>query len=152
MLIIWSTDYPAELNKLWRTSLLNSGIRCRFTSEDTIPSTTSEDLLFVMSAKGREKIEKAGWIPKNKTIGYLRDKFWPMPTGAKMLFSYSTGVKGMDWSLYQNLLADVKKAIRYSATGNEAPNVGEYHWVDDFTEVVNYVKESYEKTKKAFVS
>lgn len=133
--------------RLWRQLLLVAKVPHRFEPfTGVLPETNLGDLLFVMGAEPKEHMESLGLIPKKKTVTYLRETLWPMPNGAHAMFSFSCGVENTDYGMFVNLVLDTRMAIRYCQTGTLKPVVGDYRWVEDFTDITDYIQAQYAKT------
>lgn len=93
-------------------------------------------------------LSQNGVVPKGRTITSLRNKVYQLPGGAALLLSYSVGIEDVDYSKYIDLVTDVRSAIRWCLTGSILPKVGRYRYVNDFSDLIDYIKSQYKKTQK----
>ena len=86
---------------------------------------------------------KEGIVPKNRTINSLRGQLFTLPSGAKLLVSYSASIMDTDYELYIYMLVDLRIALRYAATGDMKPPLGKYLFVENFADAVDKIKKKH---------
>ncbi|QIN95308.1 DNA polymerase I [Stenotrophomonas phage vB_SmaS_DLP_3] len=88
----------------------------------------------------------SGIIPKNRTTTFLRGQQYLLPDGRALRFTFSAGIAEFDYGRYVEMLADTRQAFRHARTGNPNPELGEYRYVEDFSEMIVKINEQYEAT------
>lgn len=109
------------------------------------PVLQKGDVMFCMGNQAYDTLKAAGIVAKNKTVGSYRQKPQPLHAGY-VLLSYDAGVGNINHGLEVDLSIDINLACRFHQTGTMKPVIGEYHWVDDFRETVDYINEEYDRT------
>lgn len=114
----------------------------RFVSIGTdILETEQTDVVFAMGSRAQEILQACKVIPKNRTIASMR-----FPTcltfqgGAQGLLSYSAAMIERDYEKYVACFLDLGLCIRREQTGSFEPQIGEYRYVDDFSDAVAYIE------------
>jgi DNA polymerase I-like protein with 3'-5' exonuclease and polymerase domains len=102
-----------------------------------------------MGANARQLISDAGVIkPRNRTIGSLRTQPIALPCGAQCLLTYAAQIIDVDHALAVDTMMDVRTAIRLVHTGTVIPPMGQYRWVEDFTDAIDFIKAEFARTGK----
>jgi DNA polymerase I-like protein with 3'-5' exonuclease and polymerase domains len=98
------------------------------------------DLILVLGAKCLKEVSDLGLVPKNRTVSSLRQKpinDYPVP----MLVSHDPYTCIQDTKFDLELHLDINLAYRLMTTGTHLPVLGNYRWVKDFTDALNWVEE-----------
>jgi DNA polymerase I-like protein with 3'-5' exonuclease and polymerase domains len=95
---------------------------------------TGADLVLVLGSEPKPLLEAAKVIPKGRTTHTLRGRVHKFNNMAFM-FSYSPGIRVFDYGKFIDLLTDVHMAVRYVRTGKYDPDMGQYRYVQDFSEM-----------------
>ena len=114
---------------------------------DPRPVLLKGDVMFTMGTAAFQTLQKTGVVPKNRTVGSLRQKPQPLHDGY-VLVSYDAGIGNIDHRLEVDLSIDINLACRFHETGTMKPEVGAYKWVGDFSAAVDYVNKTYDETGK----
>jgi DNA polymerase I-like protein with 3'-5' exonuclease and polymerase domains len=157
-LILWSRDKPEKLRKgigqqlkLEQipnrvadvvppvTTLDNGKETCRF----PLPDCQSGDLVLALGVPALQSLAQNKIVPKGRSITSLRNRLFPLPNGAVALVSYSADIEDVDHSKYIDLLTDVKLAIRWCRTGTLQPKLGNYQYVNDFSNAINCIRQQF---------
>lgn len=101
------------------------------------------DVVFAMGGAALKQLQEASvGIAKNKTVNSLRAL--PHRIGkTDVFFSYSAGIREVDYGWHVDLLCDFSNALMYAATGKIKPPMGKYQWVSDFTQLIADVEEKF---------
>lgn len=105
--------------------------------------------MLVLGTEPMEELRKLKLVPGNRGIMSLRTELLSLPNfpGCLML-SYSPGVVDTDTKMHTDLLVDFMMMARFAATGSPKPKLGDYQWVNDFSEEIGRIKMAYAKTGK----
>lgn len=106
----------------------------------------ADKTVLVLGEEPRKVLANAGLIPKNRAIISMRNKVWQLPNLGRFLFSYSAGIRAVDSGKYTDLLCDARTSVRVASTGKYEPELGDYRWVDDFSEAIAGIRQQYEQT------
>lgn len=88
-------------------------------------------------------------IPKGRTITSLRNRLYELPgVGLRLMFSYNAGISELDYGYYVDLLTDVRLALRFARTGTLDAPLGQYQYVEDFTELIQQINDEYDEKQK----
>lgn len=151
MLIVWTRDSTELLKKDIATILRNEGISHRVQDigqDNQLPASGSGDVILAFGTPALEALRGHKIFAKNRSITSLRNQLFPVPTGAGAMLTYSAGIQDTDYSLYVDLLTDLRSAIRWCKTGSLMPKVGNYRWVNDFSAAIKYIEAEYDRTGK----
>lgn len=99
-----------------------------------------DDVLLALGTVAVQLLQVEQTLPKGRVIKSLRDKVWPLDEG-HVVVSYSPR---SDPQYIPLLQWDIQLAIRQIKTGTAEPETGDYKWVEDFHEIVDYVKKNYD--------
>jgi len=148
-LLLWSSAHPATLKQAIGTALYNCGMEfIQVPIGNTLPKMQHGDVVLGMGQQALEIIQKASLLPKGRKIGSMRGKELKLHSGkCSMFFTYSPSIIEVDYGKKPELLWDVKLCIRKALTGKLQPVLGEYKWVDDFTETISEIKRINKETK-----
>lgn len=144
MLKVWTTDTSPAINKALGKYLNkdNTGIVWQDKNSKEMPPFLATDVVLCLGGKVLEILEAHGVTPKKRKITSLRGQVFTMPCGARLMVSFSASIRDVDYGMFVDLCTDVQLAIRLEATGTLKPKLGNYKWVDDFTEVINFINNS----------
>lgn len=148
-LMVGAKTSPEDLKKVVAPIVRANGtphrlLRCT----DPRPHLQRGDVLMAMGNASLEGLAFHGIVPKNRTVGSLREKAHPLNEGSLML-SYDAGIGRIDPKLEVMLSTDTMLACRLHDTGVLKPKTGYYRWVDDFSDTVKHVDNVYSETGKA---
>jgi len=115
---------------------------------DAIPHSKAGDLVLAMGAGALKILQDQKIVPRGRTVTSQRNHLFPLPSGAHALLTYSAEVIDSDYAFYINLLTDINIAIRYIKTGSIAPKLGDYRYVPNFGEAIEWIKERFKATQK----
>lgn len=97
-----------------------------------------------------ETMQAHGLIPKNRKTMKSRGIVTLHPsTGGVWMNTYDPDIVRSDISKDPEIRWDIRLIERYHRTRSLKPEVGDYEWVEDFSETVQYIKDKYEATGKA---
>ncbi|QWS69855.1 DNA polymerase I [Vibrio phage vB_VpS_PG28] len=114
---------------------------------DPRPQLGYGDVMFAMGNGALKSLQFFGILPKNKTVGSLRQSPIKLNDGY-LCMSYDAGIGNIDYGLEVQLSMDIMQACRLHMTGTVKPELGEYRWVDDFSDTIEYIKAKYAETGK----
>ncbi|UOX39994.1 DNA polymerase [Vibrio phage V-YDF132] len=118
-------------------------LRC----SDPRPRLEYGDVMFAMGNGALKSLQFWGVLPKNKTVGSLRQKPIKLENGY-LCMSYDAAIGNIDYGLEVQLSMDIMQACRLHMTGTVRPVIGDYQWKSDFTDVVDAVNRIYDETGK----
>jgi len=101
-----------------------------------------------MGAEGPKILAAYKLVPKGRSINSLRHKLYELPNGAKAIVSYSASIVDVDYAKAVDLMTDTAIACRYERTGKLEPEIGDYRYVNDYSDLIEYIHEEYRKTGK----
>lgn len=116
---------------------------------DYIPEPGPEDVTLVCGNAVLDVLRIAGIIPKNRTANSMREKPVKRPSGGYFLVTFDPGLTQKEFHTREIIEWDVRLAARLMRTGTTEPSVGDYQWVADLQEVVDYVEDKFAKTGKS---
>lgn len=106
-------------------------------------SPTQADLIFALGGNSLEFFQHIGVVPKNRTLTSLRGREFTVYVQEKptpVMFSYSLGLRELDHAKGVDLVVDAQMAVRRLATGTLEPKMGDYRYVQDFSELIQYIE------------
>ena len=109
-----------------------------------VPEVYEGDVLVAMGGACLDLMKQYGAVPKNRTIGSLRQKEHDLPPG-KLLMSYDPGIIEVDTGREPEIVYDLQLACRLHDHGTLKPKVGKYKYVDNFNKVLKQIKKGYTK-------
>lgn len=92
-----------------------------------------------------EFLQNASLLPKNRKVTSLRGMQFAYQ-GLPLFVSYSADVGDIDHGWEVDLLCDLSQVVRLHRTGSLKPKIGEYRWVDDFTELIAGITKKFSET------
>lgn len=138
MLIVWSAENVGAL--VQRLNLEDVAVG----TGTQPPNPQTAKVMLVMGTRPLNALVALGVIPKNRTIGSLRNK----PFNARIwgqevtiFVTYSPSILNRDYSCYIDMLCDLRFIHRYAVTGKMYPERGNYRYVPTFSEAVARIKE-----------
>lgn len=149
MLVVWSSENVGQLiNKLGLENVaIGTGVQP--------PNPGEAKVLLCMGTRPLNKLVELGVLPKNRTIGSLRNKpFEAHVWGQKVtvFVTYSPSIFNRDYGCYIDMLCDLRFIHRYAMTGKMYPERGNYRYVDNFKETVAAIKAKIAKGEKVEVT
>jgi DNA polymerase I-like protein with 3'-5' exonuclease and polymerase domains len=142
-LYVWTDTEPAKVQHAM-APVLKTGANIQIVK--SLKDLPADKTVLVLGEEPRKLLANAGLIPKNRTITSMRHKLWPLQGLGRFLFSYSPGIKAVDNGKYTDFLCDARIAVRVSKTGEYEPKMGDYRWVDDFSEAIAGIKAQFKAT------
>lgn len=115
----------------------------RFT--DGVPYLEQGDVVLSLGAKAFSYLAANGIYPKNRSVTSLREHPTPIGNGL-VLCSYDAGIGRTNTVQETYLQIDTMLACRLHNTGSIKPELGNYRWVPDFTEMIEDIKAEYNET------
>jgi DNA polymerase I-like protein with 3'-5' exonuclease and polymerase domains len=106
---------------------------------DALPETREGDVLVALGGEAMKLLAMAKVVPKGRSINSLRNRPFPMPGGGYALITYSTSILDVDYGKFVDLQTDVVAACRFVKTGEFAPRLGKYRYVNDFSEAIAWI-------------
>lgn len=116
-----------------------------------VPDVHEGDVLIAMGGKTLDLMKQYGAVPKNRTIGSLRQKMHDFPPG-KLLLSYDPGIVEVDTGREPEIIYDLQLACRLHDYSTLKPKVGKYKYVEDFNTVLKQIKQAYSKGRPVYVA
>ena len=110
-----------------------------------LPQIEKGDVLVAMGGPCLNLLKEYGAVPKNRTIGSLRQKMHEYPPG-KLLLSYDPSIVEIDTGREPEIIYDLQLACRLHDLGTLIPKVGKYKYVNDFDKVLKQIKKAHKRT------
>lgn len=144
---IWSTKADklkvltrlAPVLKSYPNLEVNVGVQGTVSEGTTLILGLGNDSASFLSAQGL--------APKNRKVSSLRGQVFKY-TEIPVLLTYSADIGDIDHGWEVDLLCDTGQAMRLYTEGSLQPQLGNYRWVDDFSELIQYIKDEHAKTGK----
>lgn len=111
-----------------------------------LPDLQAGEVMLLCGGKGLELCQQAGIAPKNRTIGSLRNQAIPYKLGHIFLSYDPRYALDKDYSAMVDIQWDTQLAIRFHNEGTTKPVMGEYRYVDDFMEAIEWIEAKYTET------
>lgn len=148
-LIIWTTSDARALEQVVGPVIRSADVAHRVEPNiHVIPKIGAGDVVLAMGSRPLATLQKAGLLPKNRTITSLREK--PITVaGATVLCTFDPTIVGMDYARLPEIQWDVQLATRILKTGSPRPEIGDYRYVESYHEIIEYVEDQYKKTGRA---
>ena len=150
-LVFWGKDDKSLTLSRLNPVLKGSGVEVAFWHDTkSLPKVEGAGLILCLGAEQKAVLEGLGLTPKNRTVTSLRGKPITSPMlPAPVLMSYTVTIGDVDYGMYVDLLTDVGLAVRFLNNGTFAPKLGNYKYVQDFSEAIAYVEHLFEANGKA---
>lgn len=105
--------------------------------------------VLAMGSKPLEALQARGHLPKGRKITSLRKQVMTLPGyGPWLMVTYGVGIRGIDYEWYVDMLTDVAVAGRFARRGTIEPVLGDYRYVTDFGDDIDWIKAEAERTGK----
>ena len=149
MLNIWITSTSKSLTQVIDPIVKQSGVPYTYLmyKEDVLPTIKPGEVLLSCGDKPLKMLQATGVLAKGRTIGSMRGREIPYQEGS-LFVTYDPGIVNRDYSQKNNIQWDVTLAIRLLMTGSTVPPLGKYRYVEDFSDVIEYVHKTHEATSR----
>lgn len=146
MLYIWTSATPALIRKVLTPVVSQHQIKHQVVADmENIPALQEGDVLLAMGSKVLPALTSAGLIPKNRTVGSLRDgaitRIVP-----NLVVTYDPGLTEKEYTYLPDIQWDCQLAIRIHNTGSPKPPIGVYRYVESLHELISEVDRRFEQT------
>ncbi len=120
-----------------------------FDPTDTIPIPETGDLVLVCGTKCLTALQQAGYSPKKRKVTSMRETLiQPENVEGHYLVTFDPGVINSEPHHKQTIHWDIQLAARFLRTGSLEPDVGEYEWVPDWSNTIEYIEDKFEATQE----
>lgn len=121
--------------------LKQAGVSHQFHDAERLENLVIEegDVVGVLGNNALSHVQASGLLPKGRKAGSMRQREH-LVDGVPFLVSPDPYLATLDHSAHVSLVLDLRLMIRRCTTGTCDPEIGSYRWVDDFTDIVNYVE------------
>jgi len=149
MLIVWSGSKVNEIRDVVGQIIATTCIphEVRKVSGGP-PEVNDNDVVLACGGKAVEILQNIGLVPKNRTVGSLREKVIVVepsnPNSAKILVTYEPSIVGKDYSKLPEVQWDTRLACRLHNNGNIEPVIGDYRYVDSLHDAIGFIDDSEE--------
>jgi DNA polymerase I-like protein with 3'-5' exonuclease and polymerase domains len=147
MVVMWvgKTPQAKVLSHLSPVLKNSQDVPVTVVNDCSVPSATK--IILSLGSEPLKALQAAKYVPKNRTITSLRT----MPiqhteAGAPVLVTYNADIGEVDYRYHIDLLTDVSLAVRYYRTGSFLPQMGEYQYVSDLSQVIETIQKRYAET------
>ena len=149
MLVIWTGADTPLIKKIIGPVVARESVAHRVCDVgDKLPPAMAGDVVLACGNKAVDILRQVGAVGKKLTLGSLREK--PIEVGGvTYLATYDPLVTQRDYALLPELQWDIMLASRLVRTGSLVPELGDYQFVDDLSEIIDAVDAAYEKTGAA---
>lgn len=154
MLIIWTDADDDTFREVVIPPLqkLRKGIEYKKMTfnkkEDSVYLPKKGEYVLAMGAGTLDALKKNDITVKNLGLEKQRETIIESPKGGAWIITYSPYVIKKEPSKVPLFHWDLVLIDRYSRTKSLEPIIGEYEWVEDFSETIQYIKDKYEHTGK----
>ena len=149
MIYIWTTTSNSNVVDLV-APLLKGVSHVHVTQFPASAEGEPGSVVLAMGADIIDQLKAWGAVPKNVGIEKLKNKLIEVG-GVGVIPAYSPGIAKVDPTRVSEIAWSVNLARRYIETGDLVPNLGDYRWVEDFTDAINCIEAQYAKTGKPVV-
>ena len=140
---IWTGASAASIDRAFKKPLSGTGVQARVMRYNgKLPKFDAGDVVMACGKEPVSLLQRAGVFPKGRAIGSLRCKHFKRGQ-AHVVASWDPGIISFDYARKPELEWDARLAVRLAKTGGVEPEVGEYNYVDDLTDAVDYVNNHY---------
>ena len=120
-------------------------------NEDGLPPAPSAgEIVLVCGTKPLDVLRRAGIVPKNRTVSSMREKFLASPLGGHWLTTHDPNAVTSDPTKADEVMWDVRLAVRMLRTGSANPVIGTYRWVNNYQPMIDWTDVRFKETGKAF--
>ena len=122
----------------------------RFTTSPNWPNEVGQDdVVLVCGAKALEVLQNLGVVTKKRKVSSVRETPFKKPDIPGTYFvTYDPTLVASEPEKCEVIQWDVRLVVRYIRHNSLMPAVGRYRYVNSFSDIVEYVKTQWEKTKK----
>ncbi len=112
--------------------------------ENGVYKARKGELVIAMGEQAVQLLHKAELVPKkNKKVNSLREQVF-----GRYMVTFDPGITRIDAAKEPLLHWDIALADRYHQTGSLEPVVGNYKWVEDFSDLIEYILKEYKRRGK----
>lgn len=149
MLIVWTGASAQDLKSYVGPVIAQYSIPHRIDSNMMeFPAALPGDVVVACGSKAVEALQKLGLVPKNRTVGSLREKEVVL-NSVSVFLTYDPGICNRDYARLPEAQWDIQLAIRKHLTGTVRPKIGTYRYVESLHELIERVDAKYAETGKA---
>lgn len=147
MLVFWSQEQELKYSPLMGSFPDNE---IKVYCSTLVPVLNKGDLLIVMGGDNLKTIQNMGWLPKNRTIGKLREQVHAVKgnTDFLMMVTYDINVESYDYTSFVKLQTDLNLVRRYHTTGSLKPKIGKYVYVENYSKIPYLINDLYNKHQR----
>lgn len=140
-LVVWTAGQSKYIKKVVGPVIAPSGVSHRVADfKDSLPAFGAGDVVLAMGSKVVDYLKAQKLLPKNRTVGSMREH--PIQVGgAKFLVTYDPGLAEKDYARLPEMQWDTQLAIRLHETGTIDPVIGNYRWVENYSELIQRVED-----------
>jgi DNA polymerase I-like protein with 3'-5' exonuclease and polymerase domains len=137
LLIVSGTD-PETLDKFLKPLVSYVGVPVQVLSPGKVTSTPiADDTTTVLLMGSKAFGFLSDQIPKKQKLGSSRERLYKLGE-LSALVTYDLNLANFVPEIKPDIEWDVRLAVRHAVTGTIKPKVGNYHYVDNFDEVVEW--------------
>lgn len=109
------------------------------------PVPSAGGIILVCGKKPMDTLQRAGIVPKNRTVNSMREK--PIKHGGgHYLMTFDPNVVNSEVDKQDIIEWDVRLAVRLLRTGGLMPVLGEYKWVNDYQPMIDWIEQRFKAT------
>lgn len=147
-LTVWVRDDPEAVKKSVRPILeiVAAGVPVTYVPFGNSFTCGPDHVVLAMGLPPFEAMQEQKLISKGRTIGSLRGKVLVDAVGTSYMVSYDPRAVEVDAAKREEISWDLQLVCRLARTGSLAPEVGDYRWVEDFTDLLSAIDCKYAST------
>ena len=142
MLWIWTnTRKSKEFKRCVRAPLSALGVAFDVVPVSQIPPVKDGDVVLAMGAQALARLQEYKMAPKGRGLAAMRGRRLAGPnSGASFLVTFDCGIIHREPDKGPMISWDAKLAARLHETGTMRPQVGDYAWATDLSEICEAAK------------
>lgn len=145
MLVVVSNTKPAKLHQFLGPLVEDlQGVSVQNTKEVVKFGIPDNSTILLMGAAAFQFLVDDGQIGKKQKLGSSRERLYPI-AGGHALVTYDLNLADFVPEVLPDIRWDIRLARRHFTTGSLLPKTGDYQWVKDFTEVLDWVHFSHKE-------
>ena len=152
MLTIWTSASGPQVSKVFAPALRSFRPDVPphkfLTLEGGLVTPAEGEVVLVCGNKTLDELRKAGIVHKSRTLSGLREKPVHRHGGGHWLVTYDPAITGTEFDKREIIEWDVQLAARLLRTGSVEPKLGDYKYVSNYDETIEYIEAQYAKTGK----
>ena len=111
-----------------------------FTDQFELPQVSEGNVVLCCGTYHVKALQDLGVVQKGRKVGSLRGHKFQLPSGGNAMATFDPGLAFMDYARKPEIQWDTRLACRLARTGSLDPELGDYRYVEDFSEAITAIK------------